>query len=72
MHDHDSCPRFPETDMTEATLTEMGECEEEKASYSHVESRNLKTFVIGVSVVAVGTLITTKVIGGLLRTYVWQ
>ncbi|KXT07352.1 hypothetical protein AC578_426 [Pseudocercospora eumusae] len=30
-----------------STITEMGECEEEKASFSHVESRNLKAFVIG-------------------------
>lgn len=57
--------------ILDSTLTEMGECEEEKANYSHVESRNFKTFLIGVSVVAVGTWVTARVVGGLLRTYVW-
>lgn len=53
-----------------STITEMGECEEEKTRYSHVESRNLKTFVVGVGVLALGTLVTVRVVGGLWKVFV--
>lgn len=54
-----------------STITEMGECEEEKANYSHVESRNFKTFLVGVGVLGIGAWVTTRVVGGLVRAYVW-
>lgn len=48
-----------------STITEMGECEEAKATYSHVESRNLKTFVIGIGVIGIGTWVGLKVLSGI-------
>lgn len=54
-----------------ATITEMGECQEEKASFSHVESRNLKTFVVGVSVLAVGGSATAWIAYGLASRLFW-
>ena len=53
-----------------STLTEMGECEEEKATYSHVESRNRNTFIVGLAVVGVGTWVAYKVASGIVRS-VW-
>jgi len=50
-----------------STITEMGECMEEKASYSYVESRNLRTFCIAVACVGAGTWIGFKVMSGLGR-----
>ncbi|KAK0918621.1 hypothetical protein LTR91_001576 [Friedmanniomyces endolithicus] len=50
-----------------STITEMGECMEEKATHSDVERRNLKTFVIAVGVVAVGTWVGVKVVSGIVR-----
>lgn len=50
-----------------STITEMGECEEEKASFSHVERRNLKTFLVGIGIVVVGSLVSFKIAGGILR-----
>ncbi|KAM3418849.1 hypothetical protein BST61_g4812 [Cercospora zeina] len=47
------------------TITSMGECEEAKATYSHVESRNLKTFVIGVGVLGVGAYVGARVVNDL-------
>lgn len=52
-----------------STITEMGECEEEKADYSAVESRNRNTFVVGVVVVGVGTWVAAKVASGLVRAF---
>lgn len=43
---------------------------EEKATHSHVESRNLKTFVVAVVVAVGGALVAAKVAGGLAR-FVW-
>lgn len=60
-----------DTAILSATITEMGECEEEKASFSHVESRNLKTFVIGVSVLAVGGSAVAWVAYGLASRLLW-
>ena len=38
-----------------STITALGECEEEKQSFSAVESRNRNTFLVGVAVVGLGT-----------------
>lgn len=51
-----------------STITEMGECEEEKADYSYVESRNLKTFVIAVGVMGIGAFVAFKVASGIVRS----
>ena len=51
-----------------STITEMGECEEEKSTYSAIESRNLKTFVVAVGVMAVGTFVAFKVASGIVRS----
>lgn len=48
-----------------STITEMGECEEAKATYSHVESRNLKTFVIGIGVLGIGTWVGWRIMSGI-------
>jgi hypothetical protein len=53
-----------------STITAMGECEEEKASYSQVESRNRNTFVVAVAVVGVGTWVAFRVASGLVRA-IW-
>jgi len=52
------------------TITQMGECEEDKNMTSGVESRNRNTFLIGVAVFGIGTWITFKIAGGVLRS-VW-
>ena len=44
-----------------STITELGECEEERATHSHVESRNRNTFVIAVTVIGVGTWVMYRV-----------
>ncbi|KAK3686519.1 hypothetical protein LTR37_019727 [Vermiconidia calcicola] len=49
-----------------STITEMGECEEERATYSHVESRNRKTFLIGLAIVGVGTWVAYRVGSGVV------
>lgn len=52
----------------------MGECEEEKATHSYVESRNRTTFIVGVSVglavVGIGTFVAYKVATGVIRS-IW-
>jgi hypothetical protein len=53
-----------------STITAMGECEEEKASYSAVETRNFRTFCVAVGCVAVGSWVGFKVVVGLGRV-VW-
>jgi hypothetical protein len=53
-----------------STITEMGECEEEKATYSAVESRNRNTFIVGIAVVGVGTWLAVKIANGLVRS-IW-
>lgn len=53
-----------------STITQMGECEEEKADYSAVESRNRNTFIIGIAMVGIGTWVAVKVAGGLARA-IW-
>jgi hypothetical protein len=50
-----------------STITEMGECMEEKATHSAVEQRNLKTFCIAVACMGAGTWIGFKVVSGLGR-----
>lgn len=45
-----------------STITEMGECEEEKADYSYVERRNLRTFCVAVGCVGLGTWIGFRVV----------
>ena len=52
------------------TITQLGECEEDKNMTSGVESRNRNTFLIGVAVFGIGTWITFKIAGGVLRS-VW-
>ena len=44
-----------------STITEMGECEEEKAGSSYVESRNRNTFVVALTLVGVGTWVAWRV-----------
>lgn len=51
-----------------STITAMGECEEEKAPYSYVERRNLKTFAVAVSVMGVGAFVAFKVASGIVRS----
>lgn len=46
------------------TITAMGECEEEKADYSAVETRNLKTFVVGLGVIGLGCYVGVQVVRG--------
>ena len=43
-----------------STITEMGESEEEMATFSHVESRNRKSFVIGLTVLGFGTWVAFR------------
>jgi hypothetical protein len=50
-----------------STITEMGECEEEKATVSYVERRNLRTFCIAVGFMGVGTWIGLKVVSAVAR-----
>jgi hypothetical protein len=54
-----------------STITEMGECEEEKQDYSAVEQRNLKTFVIATGLFAgllgASLFVTGKVVAGVVR-----
>lgn len=50
-----------------STITEMGECEEEKATVSYVERRNLRTFCIAVGVMGVGSWIGLKVASAVAR-----
>lgn len=51
-----------------STITEMGECMEEKATSSYVERRNLKTVVIAVGVMSVGAFVAFKVASGIVRS----
>jgi len=51
-----------------STITEMGECQEEKVTYSHVEQRNLKTFVVAIGVVSIGAFVAFKVASGIVRS----
>jgi len=53
-----------------STITEMKDSDEEKASYSHVESRNLKTFVVGVGMLAVGAGVGAWIAASIVRA-VW-
>lgn len=53
-----------------STITEMGECEEQKVSHSHVESRNRNTFLVAVAVFGFGTWVACRVASGVLRS-VW-
>jgi hypothetical protein len=50
-----------------STITEMGECMEEKSDYSAVERRNFRSFCIAVVCVGAGTWIGFKVVSGLGR-----
>ena len=57
-----------------STITEMGECEEAKATYSHVESRNRNTFLVGLAFLGIGTCIGTWVaarVGGSIVRSIW-
>jgi len=51
-----------------STITEMGECEEERGTVSYVERRNLKTIVVVVSVMGIGALVAFRIAGGVLRS----
>lgn len=50
-----------------STITEMGECEEERGTVSYVERRNLKTIVVVVGVMGIGALVAFRIAGGVLR-----
>ncbi|KAF2768206.1 hypothetical protein EJ03DRAFT_274807 [Teratosphaeria nubilosa] len=53
-----------------STITEMGECMEEKATFSRDERRNLRTFLVGIGVLGVGAWIglcvTRSIVGRFL------
>lgn len=49
------------------TITEMGECEEEKASFSAVERRNLRSFCVAVGLVGLGAWVGFRVVAGVGR-----
>lgn len=53
-----------------STITEMGECEEEKAEYSAVERRNFRTFLIAVGCMGLGAIVAARVGLGIVRS-VW-
>lgn len=53
-----------------STITEMGECEEEKASSSYVEKRNRNTFIVAVAVMGIGTWVAYRVAGSMIQ-YIW-
>ncbi|KAK4507799.1 hypothetical protein PRZ48_001534 [Zasmidium cellare] len=53
------------------TLTEQGEAWEERAKRSHVEERNLKTFLVGVGVLGLGGVVGVVVLGRLWRGSWW-
>lgn len=53
-----------------STITEMGECVEEKASHSYVESRNRNTFIVGIAVFGIGSWVAFRVVSGLVRS-IW-
>ena len=53
-----------------STITEMGECEEEKATHSPVESRNLKTALVAVGIMSVGAYVALRVTSGIVRS-IW-
>ncbi|EMC95340.1 hypothetical protein BAUCODRAFT_35323 [Baudoinia panamericana UAMH 10762] len=50
------------------TITELGECVEEKGTNSYVERRNLKAFLIAVGAMGVGTFVAFKVVSGIVRS----
>jgi hypothetical protein len=50
------------------TITEMGECVEEKTGESGIEKRNFRTFLVGVGVMAVGTYVGVRLAGTVLRS----
>jgi hypothetical protein len=50
-----------------STITAMGECEEEKANYSYVETRNFRTFCVAVGCMAVGSWVGFKVVSAVGR-----
>ncbi|CAK3988438.1 hypothetical protein DOTSEDRAFT_67581 [Lecanosticta acicola] len=54
-----------------STITEMGECVEEKRGYSHVEARNFRTFVFGVGAVGLGCWVGWRVVSGIVRAVWW-
>ena len=53
-----------------STITELGECEEEKATHSYVESRNRNTFLVAITVMGFGTWVVYRAASGILRS-VW-
>ncbi|KAF2485801.1 hypothetical protein BDY17DRAFT_294259 [Neohortaea acidophila] len=53
-----------------STITELGECEEEKASHSYVERRNRNAVLIAVGVMGVGGWVAWRVVGGFVRA-IW-
>ena len=53
-----------------STITEMGECEEAKETYSAVESRNRNTFLVAVTVMGIGTWVVARVASSIVRS-IW-
>ena len=54
-----------------STITEMGECEEEKATYSAVENRNRNTFVVGLAVFGIGSWVAFRLANRLVKAIWW-
>ena len=51
-----------------STITEMGECEEEKATHSYVERRNLQTLVFAAGAMVIGSFVAFKVTSSIVRS----
>jgi hypothetical protein len=49
------------------TITEMGECEEEKGTFSNVESRNLRTFILLCGVMGACAMVGLRVAASVVR-----
>ena len=54
-----------------STITEMGECEEEKATHSYVETRNRNAFLLTVGFLGFGAFVGIKVASSIVRA-VWK
>ena len=54
-----------------STITELGECEEERTNYSHVETRNRNAFLIAVAVTGVGSFIALRMGISLVARTFW-
>ncbi len=53
-----------------STITELGECVEEKATHSYVETRNRNSFLVAIAVFGVGTWVASRVASSVVRA-IW-